>query len=138
MGILPPELDSLDGLLGDAGLGALGVAAAHCVEADAGEPEKDATDFGIRVCGDYVEVNKCTVRLQANAPNVPFQIERASGRHAYWYTDGFKQYNGWLVEEKTQEIMAVWTPRGLLAPTRMQFGAMNAGVVAQGACLAEA
>ena len=51
---------------------------------------------------------------------------------AYWYTDGDRQYNGWRLDEKSRDIAALWTPLGLLRPTRLQFGLMNAGIVTQG------
>ena len=54
---------------------------------------KDSDVFDIRVCGDYVYVNSLTVPLQANAPDVPYQIQKAAGNAAYWYTDGDAQYN---------------------------------------------
>ena len=30
----------------------------------------------------------------SNAPDVPYQIQKAAGNAAYWYTDGDAQYNG--------------------------------------------
>ena len=41
---------------------------------------------------------------------------------AYWYTDGDRQYWGWELEVKSRNIAALWTPLGLLRPTRLQFG----------------
>ena len=81
----------------------------------------------------YVRVNSQCVRLVANQPTIPFQLERGRGHKRYWYTDGRKQYNGWLIAEEDQDILAIWTPIGLLKPTRLQFGWMNAGIVTQGA-----
>jgi hypothetical protein len=70
--------------------------------------------------------------MQANQPNVQFYLERAAGRKAYWYTDGYNQFKGWTLKEKSKDLAAVWTPLGLLRPTRWQFGLMNAGIVTQG------
>ena len=89
-------------------------------------------DFDIRVCGDYVKVNTQCKRLLANQPTIPYQLERGSGRMRYWSTDGRKQYNGWVLTEKASKMLAVWTPRGLLRPTRLQFGWLNAGIICQG------
>ena len=93
---------------------------------------KDSDVFDIRVCGDYVYVNSLTVPLQANAPDVPYQIQKAAGNAAYWYTDGDAQYNGWTIEPECQDLAAIWTPIGLIKPVRMQFGLTNAGIIAQG------
>ena len=94
---------------------------------------RDADDFDIRVCGDYVYVNSQTKRLQANAPNVPYQLELAAGKRRYWYTDQDRQYNQWGLAEESRNLCAIWTPLGLLRPTRLQFGLKNAGVITQGA-----
>ena len=94
---------------------------------------KDADDFDIRVCGDYVYVNSQTVKLQANAPNVPYQLEKAAGKRRYWYTDQDRQYNQWQLDKESSFVCAIWTPLGLIRPTRLQFGLKNAGTVAQGA-----
>jgi hypothetical protein len=49
----------------------------------------------------------------------------------YWYTDRFSMYNAYSLEPgPSREILAVHTPLGLLKPTRMVFGEMNAGTVA--------
>ena len=93
---------------------------------------KESDDFGIRVCGDYVYVNSQCKRLQPNAPSARAALDRAKGHMAYWYTDGDRQYNGWRLDEKSRDIAALWTPLGLLRPTRLQFGLMNAGIVTQG------
>ena len=93
---------------------------------------KDSDVFNIRVCGDYVYVNSLTVPLQANAPDVPYQIQKAAGSAAYWYTDGDAQYNGWKIDKECQDLAAIWTPIGLIKPVRMQFGLTNAGIIAQG------
>ena len=91
---------------------------------------KDANDFDIRMCGDYVYVNSQTERLQANALNVKYQIEKASGKRLYWYTDQDRQYNQWVLVEESRNVCAIWTPLGLLRPTRGQFGLKNMGIIA--------
>ena len=94
---------------------------------------KDAADHGIRVCGDYSPLNKECIPMQANAPNVHWMIERAAGHAAYWYMDGEMMYNGFGLHPESRSICAIHTPLGLIQPTCLQFGLMNAGVVAQGA-----
>ena len=36
------------------------------------------------------------------------------------------------MDEASRDIFAVWTPRGLLRPTRLQFCWLNAGIICQG------
>ena len=93
---------------------------------------KDDDDFDIRVCGDYVQVNAQCVRLIANQPTIPYQIERGRGHLRYWSADGRQQYKGWQLTRRSQEILAIWTPIGLMWPTRMQYGWLNAGIITQG------
>ena len=81
---------------------------------------------------DANNVNEQCVPMQANLPNVPFQIERASGKPAYWYTDGDAQYNGWVIDERDCHILAVRTPIGIIQPVRVPFGWLNSGIVTQG------
>ena len=92
---------------------------------------KTDTDYDIRVCGDYVYVNDQCVRLQANAPNTRYLLEKAAGHHAYWYTDMWRQYNQWELHDDSRNVCAIWTPLGLLRPARGQFGLKNMGIVAQ-------
>ena len=41
------------------------------------------------------------------------KIRHVAGRHAYWYTDGNQQYQGWGLHENSRDKLAVWTPLGL-------------------------
>jgi hypothetical protein len=61
------------------------------------------------------------------------QIRHAAGHQRYWYTDGDQQYQGWALHKSTRDVLSIWTPIGLLRPTRLQFGETNAGAVTQGA-----
>jgi hypothetical protein len=51
----------------------------------------------------------------------------------YWYTDGDQQYQGLGLHENSRNMLSVWTPLGLIRPTRAQFGETNIGIVVQGA-----
>ena len=66
----------------------------HMVQKTKRGSAKTGDDFGVRVIGDFVATNGETQKKQACAPNIPYQIERAAGRRAYWYTDGWQQYKG--------------------------------------------
>ena len=95
---------------------------------------KDDDVFDVRIVGDYVYVNSQIKRLQPNGPDAMSQVRHASGHHAYWYTDGDQQYQGWAIDDvESRNALAIWTPIGLIRPTRLQFGETNAGVVTQGA-----
>ncbi len=49
----------------------------------------------------------------------------------YWGTDRFSMYNAFaLAPGPSRQLLAIHTPLGLLEPTRMIFGEMNAGTVA--------
>ena len=95
---------------------------------------KEDDVFDIRIVGDYVYVNSQIERLQPCGPDAMSQVQHASGHHAYWYTDGDQQYQGWAIDDVvSRNALAIWTPIGLIRPTRLQFGERNAGVVTQGA-----
>ena len=67
----------------------------------------DADVFDIRIVGDYVYVNSQIVRLQPNGPHAMSQIRHAAGHHAYCFTDGDQQYQGWALHEDSQNVLAV-------------------------------
>lgn len=92
---------------------------------------KDYPIFYIRIIGDYVYGNSQTVKIQPNAPLAAPLIEKAAGHPRYWYTDGDQQYQGLGLQEKSRNMLAVWTPLGLIRPSRAQFGE-NVGIVVQG------
>ena len=95
---------------------------------------KDDDVFDVRIVGDYVYVNSQIERLQPCGPDAMSQIRHASGHQAYWYTDGDQQYQGWAIDDiESRNALAIWTPIGLIRPTRLQFGETNAGIVTQGA-----
>ena len=68
---------------------------------------KEDDDFDIRICGDYVQVNAQCIRLVANQPTIPFQLERGHGHKRYWSTDGQKQYKSWRIPKEDRDILAI-------------------------------
>jgi hypothetical protein len=59
------------------------------------------------------------------------ELSKLPGYSYYWYSDKFNMYNGYALEPgPSRELLAIHTPLGLLEPTRMVFGEMNAGTVA--------
>ena len=50
---------------------------------------------------------------------------------AFFKTDAISAYNQILLARESRPILAVWTPIGLIQPTRLPFGVINAGTVLQ-------
>jgi hypothetical protein len=73
-------------------------------------------------------------QLQKSFPstaNGTDELSKLPGYSYYWYSDRFSMYNAYSLEPgPSREILAIHTPLGLLEPTRMVFGEMNAGTVA--------
>jgi hypothetical protein len=74
------------------------------------------------------------MQLQKSFPstaNGTEELSKLPGYVFYWYTDRFSMYNAYSLEPgPSRELLAIHTPLGLLEPTRMVFGEMNAGTVA--------
>jgi hypothetical protein len=91
----------------------------------------DIKQCGMRVCGDYRMANE---QLQKSFPTTAKgtdELSKLPGYTYYWYTDRFSMYNAYALEPSpSRELLAVHTPLGLIEPTRMVFGEMNAGTVA--------
>ena len=66
--------------------------AIHCTS-------KDDDIFDVRIVGDYVYVNSQIKKCNLNNPDAMSQIRHAAGKHAYWYTNGAQQYQGWGLHE---------------------------------------
>jgi hypothetical protein len=73
-------------------------------------------------------------QLQKSFPstaNGTDELSKLPGYALYWCTDRFSMYNAYRLEPgPSRELLAVHTPLGLIEPTRMVFGEMNAGTVA--------
>jgi hypothetical protein len=73
-------------------------------------------------------------QLQKSFPstaNGTDELSKLPGYSLYWSTDRFSMYNAYgLAPGPSRELLAVHTPIGLIEPTRMVFGEMNAGTVA--------
>ena len=76
--------------------------------------------------------NDRTKAMQANQPDTSHQLERCSGHHSYWYADMRSQYNCFALKESSRNLAAVWTPLGLIRPTRGAFGLKNMSIWVQG------
>jgi hypothetical protein len=91
----------------------------------------DIRTCGMRVCGDYRMPNKQLQKSFPSTANGTEELSKLPGYAFYWYTDRFSIYNAYSLEPgPSRELLAIHTPLGLLEPTRMVFGEMNAGTVA--------
>jgi hypothetical protein len=91
----------------------------------------DITACGLRICGDYRRPNDQLNKSVPTTPNGTDELGKLPGYGYYWSTDRFSMYNAFLLAPgSSRQLLAVHTPIGLLEPTRMVFGEMNAGTVA--------
>jgi hypothetical protein len=91
----------------------------------------DITQCGLRICGDYRRPNDQLLKSVPTTPNGTEELAKLPGRKWYWSTDRFSMYNAFeLARGPSRQLLALHTPIGLLEPTRMVFGEMNAGTVA--------
>ena len=91
----------------------------------------DIRKCGIRVCGDYRMANDQLQKSFPSTANGTDELAKLPGYSLYWCTDRFSMYNAYgLAPGPSRELLAVHTPLGLIEPTRMVFGEMNAGTVA--------
>lgn len=82
---------------------------------------------GVRVTGDYVNVNKTLDKLPVRLPNMEDQLRRHIGSRYFLTADAIQGYHQRLLEHSSQQKLAIWTPLGLMVPTRLQMGTKNAG-----------
>ena len=97
-----------------------------------GDTPKGAIPDDIRVCIDYIAVNRCIDKTVDFYPD-PQQLLRQAAGHLYYFVgDAQKQF--WTIPLKkglTREMTAFWTPLGLMQYTRLVMGSKNASAIAQ-------
>jgi hypothetical protein len=87
--------------------------------------------YDIRVCGDYRMSNDHLQKSFPSTANGTDELSKLPDYSFYWSMDRFSMYNACcLAPGPSRELLAVHTPLGLIEPTRMVFGEMNAGTVA--------
>jgi hypothetical protein len=59
------------------------------------------------------------------------ELQKQQGSRFFTSTDAIKGYHHLLLDEETQEKLAVWLDDGLYQPTRLMEGSKNAGVYFQ-------
>jgi hypothetical protein len=91
----------------------------------------DIKDCGLRVRGDYRRPNDQLQKSFPSTANGTDELAKLPGYTFYWITDRFSMYDAYALRPgPSRELLAVHTPLGLIEPTRMVFGEMNAGTVA--------
>ena len=90
-------------------------------------------NHGIRVTGDYVNVNKTLDKLPVRLPNMDDQLRRHRGSKFFLVTDAIQGYHQKELAPESRQKLAIWTPLGLMVPTRLQMGTKNAGSTYQAA-----
>ncbi len=91
----------------------------------------DIRQCGIHVCGDYRMPKDQVQKSFPSTANGTDELSKLPGYSLYWGTDRFSMYNAYgLAPGPSRELLVLHTPLGLLEPTRMVFGEMNAGTVA--------
>lgn len=95
----------------------------------AGKKGKLDPEFEIRDCGDYVSVNTCIEKLAPENPSIEELASKFAKATHFWEADAIDFYRQYELDEKSRDILAVWTVIGLLRPTRVPFGMINSGTV---------
>jgi hypothetical protein len=98
---------------------------------DVAPKDVDIKDYGLRVCGDYRQANDQLQKYFPTTANGADELSKLPEHKFYWITDSFSMYNAYALHPcPSRELLAIHTPIGLIEPTRMVFGEMNAGTVA--------
>lgn len=92
-----------------------------------------ATSPFIRICGDYVEVNKYVVIPQVPIPNVQQELEKMLNFTVFVDLDWVNSFHQFRLADKTSSLLSVQTPWGLFRPKFMPEGVGPASGILQNA-----
>ena len=87
---------------------------------------------GLRVAFDAKLANRAFPKLPVNLTNMEDQLRRHRGAKYFLQTDALRGYHQMGLDEESRDICAIWTPQGLLRPTRLVEGLKNSGTLYQG------
>ena len=82
---------------------------------------------GVRVTGDYVQTNEGIPKSPLNIPDMEIELRKHRGAKLFTVADAVQGYHQLAMDEESQERCAIWTPLGLMLPTRLWMGIKNAG-----------
>ena len=94
---------------------------------------KSSVPDGIRVTWAGTGANEMIQKTVPTYPDAWQQLYKVANFKYKFSADGLKQYWSIPLDEKSREITAFWTPRGLFKFTRLVMGTKNAATVAQNA-----
>jgi hypothetical protein len=81
----------------------------------------------IRLCVDFINLNKCSRKDNYPLPNMEHILQKVSGSSVLSFIDGFSRYNQIVVHPDGREKTAFTTPWGTFMYENMPFRLMNVG-----------
>ncbi len=91
----------------------------------------DITHCDLCICRDYRRPNEQLEKSHPTSANGTDELQKLPGYSLYWESDRYAMYNAFILAPgPSRELLALHTPIGLIQPTRMVFGKLNAGTVA--------
>ena len=81
----------------------------------------------IRLCVDFINLNKCSKKDNYPLPKMEHLLQRVSGARVMSSLDGFSGYNQIVVHPEDLEKTTFTTPCGTFMYSKMPFRLMNVG-----------
>lgn len=85
----------------------------------------------IRICVDFRNINKCSLKDNYPLPKMDHILQRVVGSKCLSMIDDFSGYNHIAVHKQDQEKTTFTTPWGTFVYEKMPFGLINAGATFQ-------
>ena len=86
---------------------------------------------GARVTGDFVKLNETIPKRPGNLPNMEDELRKHRGAKYFTLADAAQGYYQLKLDAESRQRCALWTPLGLMVPTRLWMGPKNAGTIYQ-------
>ena len=91
----------------------------------------EKSDHEARVTGDFVKLNENIIKRPGNLPNMEDELRRHRGAKYFTLADAAQGYYQLELDHESRQLCALWTPLGLMVPTRLWMGPKNAGSIYQ-------
>ena len=85
----------------------------------------------IRICVDYQNLNKCSLKDNYAFPKMDHLLQKVMGANQISMIDGYSGYNQIAVDKDDQPKTTFTTPWGTFMYGKMPFGLMNVGATFQ-------
>lgn len=95
------------------------------------KPDGHGNITKLRVCGDYRIPNLAFPKQAQNLPESDEIRSRFSGRDIYSQFDLTGSFLQLRIHPSSRNILAVWTPKGIIRPVFMPFGPRNSSAIFQ-------